>query len=212
MITIKPFVFNPFQENTFVVYDETNEAIIVDAGCYADNEKKILASFISDNQLKPVLTVNTHCHIDHVVGINYVKENYQIPLQTNKNEEMLLQASLEQGKIFGLNMDTPPAIDHYISDGDTIKFGNSELSVISVPGHSPGSVALYSMPDKAIIVGDVLFDGSIGRTDLPGGSYDTLINSIRTKLMVLPDDVTVYPGHGPSTTIGKEHDTNPFLN
>ena len=212
MITIKPFVFNPFQENTFVVYDETNEAIIVDAGCYADNEKNILASFISDNQLKPVLTVNTHCHIDHVVGINYVKENYQIPLQTNKNEEMLLQASLEQGKIFGLNMDTPPAIDHYISDGDTIKFGNSELSVISVPGHSPGSVALYSMPDKAIIVGDVLFDGSIGRTDLPGGSYDTLINSIRTKLMVLPDDVTVYPGHGPSTTIGKEHDTNPFLN
>ncbi len=212
MISIKPFVFNPFQENTFVVYDETKEAIIIDAGCYADNEKQILASFISENQLKPVLAVNTHCHIDHVVGINYVKENYQIPLHVNKDEEFLLQASLEQGKIFGFNMDAPPVIDHYISEGDTIKFGNSGLSVISVPGHSPGSVALYSLPDKKIIVGDVLFDGGIGRTDLPGGSHDTLINSIRTKLLILPADVTVYPGHGPSTTIGKEHDTNPFLN
>ncbi len=212
MISIKPFVFNPFQENTFVVFDESNEAIIIDAGCYTDNEKQSLASFISDHQLKPVLAVNTHCHFDHVVGINFVKQKYQIPLHASKDEELLLQTSLEQGKIFGIDMDAPPAIDHYISDGDTIKFGKSGLSVISVPGHSPGSVALYSPTSKAIIVGDVLFDGSIGRTDLPGGSYDTLINSIKTKLLILPGDVTVYPGHGPSTTIGKEHDTNPFLN
>lgn len=212
MITIKPFVFNPFQENTFVLYDDTSEAIIVDAGCYTENEKQAITSFIDEKGLKPVLAVNTHCHIDHIAGISFIKNRYKIPFYANPEEEPLLQSAPEQGQMFGFNLADPPKIDTYVSDGDIISFGNSSLSVILVPGHSSGSIALYSKENKFVIVGDVLFDGSIGRTDLPGGDYATIIKSIRSKLMILPGEVTVWPGHGPSTTIQKEHDTNPFLN
>jgi glyoxylase-like metal-dependent hydrolase (beta-lactamase superfamily II) len=212
MITIKSFVFNPFQENTFVLSDSTNNAIIVDPGCYTDNEKALLKSYVSQNQLKPVKLVNTHCHIDHVVGINFVKNEFNIPFYANESEEKLLQSAPEQAQVFGFDIDEPPAIDYSIDEGDVIEFGNSKLTVLHVPGHSTGSVALYSEKEQFIIVGDVLFDGSIGRTDLPGGDYATIIKSIKNKLMVLPHEVVVYPGHGPSTTLKKEHDTNPFLN
>lgn len=212
MITVKPFVFNPFQENSFVLFDESKECIVVDPGCYADNEKETITSFIEDHKLNPVKIVNTHCHIDHIVGINFIKSQYNVPLYATKNEEPMLKSSEEQGMLFGFNIGQPPTIDHYLSEKDTFTFGNSTLSILEVPGHSLGSIALYSAQDKFIIVGDVLFDGSIGRTDLPGGDYDTLIESIRTKLMTLPPEVTVYPGHGPATSIKKEHDTNPFLN
>lgn len=212
MIQVQSFVFNPFQENTFILFDETKEAIIVDAGCFTSNEENMLNSYLAEYKLKPVKTVNTHCHVDHIVGVNYVKNTFNIPFFASKPEEYFVASSVQQAAMFGLNLDKPPKIDSYITEGDTVGFGNSSLKVISVPGHSAGSIALYAEEEQFIIVGDVLFDGSIGRTDLPGGDYGTLINSIKNKLMTLPGNVRVFPGHGPVTTIKKEYDTNPFLN
>lgn len=211
MIKIKTLVFNPFQENTYLLSDETNECVIVDAGCYTSQEFDLLVNYLEKNSLQPVKLVNTHCHVDHVLGISRLMEKYSIPFEAHKNEDPILANAVTHGKVFGFELEQPPFPTKYINEGDEIKVGNSTLKVLEVPGHSQGSVALYSSEGEFVIVGDVLFRGSIGRTDLPGGDYDQLINSIYKKLLVLDRSTVVYPGHGPSSTIGQEIMTNPFL-
>ncbi len=211
MIKVQKFVFNPFQENSFILYDETGDCILVDMGSYTVDEKKEVLFFIENNKLKPVMLVNTHCHVDHLLGNSFFKNKLKVPVAAHADDEFLVNTAVEHGTMFGFEVEEPPAPDLYLEEGQNITFGSSFLEVLHVPGHSPGSVALYSNHDGFVITGDVLFSGGIGRTDLPGGDYDTLIRSITEKLMVLPDEVTVYPGHGPESTIGEEKHSNPFL-
>jgi len=206
---IKKFTFNPFQENSYVLYDETKECIIVDPGCVDTAEENILSSFIEKNMLKVVLLFNTHCHIDHILGNAFVAEKYNVSLASHKGEIGFLEAGERMGKMYGIPYKPSPPMTLFYEGGDTLKFGNTELDVLFTPGHSPASISLYT--PGILIGGDVLFDNSIGRTDLPGGDHDTLIASIKEKLFVLPDETTVYCGHGPETTIGKEKKFNPFL-
>jgi glyoxylase-like metal-dependent hydrolase (beta-lactamase superfamily II) len=212
MIKIESFTFNPFSENTYILYDETKECIIIDAGCYDVGEQNEMVNFIQTNNLKPVKLINTHSHIDHVLGNKFIAGKFQIPLQINKNDlEGLKQAHI-YGTMWGINMQPSPMPDSYLEEEDTITFGNSDLKVFFTPGHSPGSVSLYSEKDGFVISGDVLFQMSIGRTDLPGGDFETLISSIKQKLYTLPDKTIVYSGHGEPTTIGFEKLNNPFVN
>ena len=212
MISIKTFVFNPFQENTIILFDDSNHCIIVDPGMNNETEEKELVSFINNNGLLPQAIVNTHCHVDHILGCVFLKEKYALPFYAHRLELRLIETAQEFGEFFGLKVKQPPVPDTFLEEGKDIILGESTLRVIHVPGHSEGSIALYSESYKFIITGDVLFYGSIGRTDLPGGNYNTLIRSIRGKIMVLPKDVAVFPGHGSNTTIQHEYDTNPFLN
>lgn len=212
MIQIKTFVFNPFQENTYLLYDETKEAIIIDPGCYSNEEEEELVNFLQENELKLVRLLNTHCHIDHVLGVRFIKEKFNLKFETHKEDEFLAENAKAHGASFGIQMqDETPAIDHYLNEGEQIKFGNSALNIVHVPGHSPGSIVFFNQTEQFMIVGDVLFNDSIGRTDLPGGDYDLLASGIKEKLFPLGDDMKVFPGHGPYTTIGKERRTNPFL-
>lgn len=211
MITIKSFVFNPFQENTFVLNDETNNCIIVDAGCYSANEKTEIDNYLVNNNLTLVKIINTHCHVDHVLGNAYLSEKYNPTIWAHIGDANLLSNAKKHGIVFGFVVEEPPLITNYLEEGTDIVFGNSALKVFHVPGHSLGSVAIYCAEQNFVIVGDVLFKGSIGRTDLPGGDYDLLMNSIFTKLMTLPPDTVVYPGHGPATSIHEEALSNPFL-
>ena len=210
-LTVHTFTFNPFQENTFVLSDETGECIIVDPGCYEPHEREELESFISSRGLKPVRLVNTHCHIDHVLGNRFVQDTYNLQLELSMLEIPLLNAVAEYGSQFGIHCEASKEPFAFLAEGEAVTFGTTSLALLHTPGHSPGGMCLYHEKEKVIVAGDVLFQMSIGRTDLPGGDYDTLIASIREKLFVLPDDVTVYPGHGPSTTIGYEKQHNPFL-
>ncbi len=211
MITIKTFVFNPFQVNMYLLYDETKECVIVDAACMSDDEERRIVKFISSNNLKPVHLISTHPHIDHVAGNKFIYENYKIPLTVHKDSLPVLRGVKGYAAAFGL--DDLEYVDpgNFINDGDIIKFGNSELKTFYTPGHADGSICLYSEKDNFIIVGDVLFNGGIGRTDLPTGNFNILIKSIKTKLFVLPENTVVYPGHGNSTTIGYEKEHNPFV-
>ncbi len=210
MITVRPFVFNPFSENTYVLYDETNEALIVDPGCYGSQEQKTLSDFIKSSKLKVKLLLNTHCHIDHVLGNDFVKTTYQVPLLISPLEENLLRAVKTYAPNYGFANYREAEPDRWLSEGDEITWGNSLLKVLALPGHSPGHIGLYSQAQQFVLSGDVLFQGSIGRTDLPGGDLDTLIESIHKKLFVLPDEVVVYAGHGADTTLGEEKKDNPF--
>ena len=212
MIKVQKFVFNPFQENSFLLYDETGECIMVDMGSYTVEEKREVLYFLENNKLDPVMIVNTHCHVDHLLGNSFFKNKFRMKIAAHKEDEYLIASAVEHGEMFGFEVEAPPAIDVYLKEGERITFGSSYLEVLHVPGHSPGSIAFYSREDNFIISGDVLFSGSIGRTDLPGGDYKTLIDSINGKLMVLPPEVVVYCGHGPETTIGEESDSNPFIN
>lgn len=212
MIKVKTLVFNPFQENTYLLFDdETKDCAIVDAGCYTPEEYQLLLKFVESNNLKPAMLINTHCHVDHVLGISQLMSKYNIPFKAHKNEDPLITDAVNHGKVFGFVLEQPPYPSEYIKEGDEVKIGNSSLKIYDVPGHSQGSIVFYNPDDNFIVVGDVLFRGSIGRTDLPGGDYDQLINNIYKKLLVLDRDTVVYPGHGPSTTIGNEIMTNPFL-
>jgi hydroxyacylglutathione hydrolase len=211
MIKIKTFVFNPFQENTYVLSDDSGECIIVDAGCYGNSEFESLVNYIESNHLKPVKLVNTHCHVDHVLGISAFMKRYNVSFETNQKEVPFLEDAKVHGKVFGFQVEQPPLPTHYLVDEEELKFGNSVLKILEVPGHSLGSIAFYSAEDKFVIVGDVLFKGSIGRTDLPTGDYDQLMKSIFSKLMVLDHATVVLPGHGPYTTLGEELLSNPFL-
>lgn len=212
MIQIKIFVFNPFQENTFVLFDETKEAVIIDAGCHSKSEEKMLAEFISGNQLKPVRLINTHCHIDHILGNRFVSEYFSIKAEAHQADEFLALAAQQYGLTFGIQMEAAPAFGNYLDEGQQVLFGNSFLDIVHIPGHSPGGIVFYNKPEGFMIAGDVLFEGSIGRTDLPGGNYEQLISAIKNKLFTMDEKMIVYPGHGSSTTIGREKRTNPFFN
>jgi len=211
MIQIKSFVFNPFSENTYLLYDETNEAVIVDPGCYDKAEYQQLYDFIETNHLKPVRIINTHAHIDHVLGVAAIKAKYNIPFSLHRIDEPLLKAVKTYASNYGFAGFDEPEIDSYFDEGDTVTFGNSSLRLLFVPGHAPGHVAFVNDEQQFVIGGDVLFRQSIGRTDLPGGDFETLIASIKNKLFTLADGYTVYAGHMQPTTIGYEKKNNPFL-
>ena len=210
MIKIQHFVFGPFAENTYILSDETGECIIIDPGCYEKEEKETITAFISQNNLKVVRLLNTHCHIDHVLGNDFIKEAYQVTLATHEKEAPLLKAVQSYAPNYGFINYREAEIDEFIDENDMIRFGQSQLEILFVPGHSPGHIAFYNREQKLCIGGDVLFQGSIGRTDLPGGDFNTLIQSIHQKFFALDDDVTVFCGHGPATTIGEEKKSNPF--
>ncbi len=212
MLTIKKFVVNPLQENSFVLYDETKECIIIDAGFYYDDEKTEIDTFIVENQLIVTKLVNTHCHFDHIMGIEYLRGKYKVPFFAHKEDSFWIEKAVEQGEMFNIPMNPVSPIDTYIDENNLVEFGNSSLRVIHVPGHSPGHIVFYSEENSKLIAGDVLFYGSIGRADLPGGDYNTLVSAIKSKVLVLPTDTKVYCGHGPETTIGFEKANNPFLN
>ena len=210
---IKIIVNNLWQENTIVLYDESGEAIVVDCGCFGEKEEKGLQDFFAVKSLKPVALLNTHLHIDHVFGNHFMKETYGLSTQASQDDNFLIEHALEYAAMLGITGITPPpAVGKFLRDGDRVRFGHSELEVIAVRGHSPGGLCFYAPSDRLLLAGDVLFAGSVGRSDLPGGDSRLLIEDIRKKLLVLPDDVKVIPGHGPATTIGEEKRYNPFLN
>jgi len=208
---IKIFPFNPLQENTFVLYDETGECVIVDPGFINDDEFKQLESFITGNSLKPVRLINTHCHFDHVFGVNQCREKYALQWEAHHDDAFLVETAPSQGAMFGMNIAPIEPPEKNLKEADTVQFGNTTLQLFHVPGHSPGSLCFYDAGSGSLIAGDVMFRGGIGRTDLPGGDYNTLISGIKQKLLVLPEEVVVYPGHGPTTTIAEEKINNPFL-
>lgn len=208
MLSLHFFEFNPFAENTYVIFDESGDAAIVDAGCYGRDEERELEEFIAARGLRPRVLINTHSHLDHILGADFVKHRYEIPLLIHPKDEPTLRSGPVASTMFGIEKFHPVEIDGYL--GDEVTVGAEKLQVIFLPGHAPGHVGFYHRQQKILLGGDVLFNRSIGRTDLPGGDFDTLIESIHQKLFVLPDDVVVYPGHGPSTTIGEEKVSNPF--
>jgi hydroxyacylglutathione hydrolase len=212
MLHVRSFTFNPVQENTYVLFNEKKEGIIIDPGCYFDDEKEALESFISNEYLIPKLLLNTHCHLDHVFGNKFISERYGLTLHLHKKEEPMLQMAPASGLMFNLPFDNYQGYFIFLKEGDTILLGDDKLDIIDTPGHSPGSICFYCKEQHFIIAGDVLFENSIGRTDLPGGDSETLLNSIKQKLFTLPGDVIVYPGHGNNTTIGAETKYNPFVN
>ena len=211
MISIKSFTFNSFEENTYVLYDETGECVVIDPGCHLKDEEEELANFISVNNLNPVKLLNTHCHIDHILGNYFVSKKFNLLPEYHRDETRVLESSGYVSQLYQIHLNPSPVAVSFLNEGDTVKFGNSELSVIFTPGHSPGSVTFFNQKEKFMISGDVLFMQSIGRTDLPGGSYEVLMESIIGKLLPLGDEVKVYSGHGPVTTIGAERKLNPFL-
>ena len=211
-MTIKTFTFNPFQENTYLVFDETNEAVVIDAGCLQASEKQILTRFIEDNKLTLKRVLNTHLHLDHQFGNKFLFDTYGIAPEACIEDEFLLENVVAQARSYGFPVtEEAQPLGAYIIENQEITFGNSSLKAIHAPGHSPGSMVLYSEKDGVMFAGDVLFQGSIGRTDLPKGDYASLILAITKKLLVLPDSTVVYCGHGPSTTIGYEKKNNPYL-
>lgn len=212
MSRIASFTFNPFAENTYVVWDETMQCVIIDPGCYSREEKKELSDFISRNKLIPQYILNTHCHIDHVLGNYYLSTFYKIPLVMHSGEVPVLKAVETYADTMGIEYEVSPAPASFLADGDTFTFGSTTFDVLFTPGHSPASICFYNKREGYILSGDVLFLDSIGRYDLPGGNLDTLMQSIREKIMTLEDVVNVYPGHGPETTVGRERKFNPFLN
>ncbi|MBS1526896.1 MAG: MBL fold metallo-hydrolase [Bacteroidetes bacterium] len=211
MAKLRSFINNPYQENTYVLFDETRECVIIDPGMYTGAEQNAVINFIRDNQLKPVLLLNTHCHVDHVLGNKLVFDLYGLKPQFHPGELPVLAAVPAYAPQMGIRYEPSPLPDHYLSETGTVSFGNTQLELIFAPGHSPAHLCFYDEADNLVVGGDVLFKGSIGRTDLPGGNYDQLIQNIEEKLFILPDDCTVYPGHGPETTIGFEKSNNPFF-
>ncbi|WP_226390355.1 MBL fold metallo-hydrolase [Penaeicola halotolerans] len=211
MIHIKTFTFNPFQENTYLLYDDTKEAVLIDPGCYEKYEREELSSFVAKEGLKLKFLLNTHCHIDHVLGNQWAKNTFQIPLIMHEADLPVLASIPSYASNYGFQQYEASQPDRFVDEGDVISFGESRLSIRFVPGHAPGHIVFISEADGFCIAGDTLFSGSIGRTDLPGGDHETLLSAIQEKLYTLADDMVVYPGHGPSTTIGKEKSTNPFV-
>ncbi len=211
MITIKRFIVNPLQENSYLLYDDSGECIIVDAGFYTGGEMEELTATLSREGLRPVALVNTHCHFDHLWAVEKLRKSYGIPFVCHQEDLFWLSRAVMQAGAFGFRIEEVSPADRTITDGEQFCFGNSTLEVLHVPGHSPGHVAFYSGEGAFLLSGDVLFRRSIGRSDLPGGNYDQLITAIREKLLTLPGETTVWPGHGPETTIALETVENPFL-
>ncbi|HEX7411451.1 MAG TPA: MBL fold metallo-hydrolase [Bacteroidales bacterium] len=211
MLTIRSFVFNSFGVNTYVLYDESRECIIIDPACQYPDEEDELAGFIGANNLNPVRLINTHTHIDHILGNTFISEKYNLIPETHSDAVIFLDTAQQAGAAFGVKIEKVIFPVKFLGDGDTVKFGNSLLRVLYTPGHAAGSICLVSDADSFVVTGDVLFQESIGRTDLPTGDLDLLLASIREKLFTLPDSFKVYPGHGPATSIGFERRNNPFI-
>jgi hydroxyacylglutathione hydrolase len=211
MVKIEKFVFNNFMVNTYLLYDETCETIVVDAGCYETREQDELKEFISAGNLRVVRNLNTHCHIDHVLGNDFIARTYGIHPEYHENSVPFFHTLQEIGSSFGYPVERIPKPKRFLADNETVTWGNSALKVFYTPGHAEGSVCFYNETDRFVITGDVLFKDTIGRTDLPSGDFDLLMRSIKTRLFTLPDDTVVYPGHGPETNIGYEKMNNPFI-
>lgn len=211
MLKIKVFTFSPIQENTYLLYNEKNECIIIDPGCYFAYEREELIAFINKNQLMPEMLLNTHCHLDHVFGNKFIAEKYNLTLQLHPKEEVVLLFAPTSGLMYEMPFDNYQGELIFLEEGQKIILAEDELEVIHTPGHSPGSICFYCKKQKFIIAGDVLFSGSIGRTDIPMADTQTLLSSIKQKLFVLQDDVIVYAGHGRETSIGAEKKDNPFV-
>jgi hydroxyacylglutathione hydrolase len=211
MLRVKSFTFSPVQENTYVLYNEQGQCCIIDPGCYFPKEREELKTGIQKTGLDPVLLLNTHCHLDHVFGNKFVHDTWGLSLHLHPNEKPLLDHAPQYGEMWQLPFDNYEGPLVYLKEGNIIKIGEEELDIRFVPGHSPGSIAFYHEAGAFIIGGDALFNMSIGRTDLPGGDFDTLVNSIQTQFFSLPDETKVYSGHGPVTTIGFEKQNNPYV-
>lgn len=211
MIFTEAIAFNNFQVNTYLVWDETGSCLIVDPAFYSEEEQHTLESILHEKGLTVAGQINTHCHVDHVLGVRFLKTEYNFPFRAHPEESKVVASVPLMGDLFGWKVEPIDGIDELVEDNQQITIGNHFLQAIHVPGHSSGSLAFYSREGGFVITGDALFQGSIGRTDLPGGDYDTLIESIKGRLLVLPPDTAVYPGHGPSSTIGEEMVNNPFL-
>lgn len=209
MLTVHKFTFNPFQENTYLISTESGKCAIIDPGCYTREEEEALKGKITELKLEPILLLNTHCHIDHVFGNEFIHREYGLRPHIHPDEKAVLQSVPHVAKMYGLNYAESP--DPIYFEGDQIKLDNELLKILFVPGHAPGHVAFYHEGDGKLLAGDVLFKQSIGRTDLPGGDMNTLLKSIKNELFVLPDETVVYPGHMENTTIGEERRYNPFL-
>lgn len=212
MIDLKVFVNNPYQENTYILSDDTKECVIIDPGMYTAAEQNAVVNYIKNQDLKPVLLLNTHCHIDHVLGNKFIFDQYGLKPQFHEGELQMLQAVPACAPQQGMRYDLSPEPEVFLPSSGKISFGKTDLDILFAPGHSPAHLCFYSKADALLIGGDVLFKGSIGRTDLPGGNYEILISSIKNELFTLPDEVKVYPGHGTLTTIGFEKLYNPFFN
>jgi len=211
-IHIRTYTFNPFQENTYLIHDDQNNAVIVDPGCYTAQEREVLDEFIQNNDLKIHAILNTHCHIDHVLGNAYLARTYDVDIITHEGELSTLSMVGPSAQLYGFTGYEPsPLPTIFVEEGDELTFGEIRFKVIFAPGHSIAHIAFYNEENAVLMGGDILFKGSFGRYDLPGGSLETLKNSIRTKIFTLPENTVVYPGHGPETTIGSEKNSNPIL-
>lgn len=212
MIEVAKLTFNPFQENTYLLFDETKECIIVDPGCYTTEEQVTLEQYIEEKELKPVRLINTHSHIDHILGNAFVCKQYNLLPEIHPLDLQTQKAVPSYAHVYGFNGYVPsPEPNSFLSIKEPVRFGNSELELRFVPGHAPGHVVLIAHEEELVINGDCLFLGSIGRTDLPGGNLNTLLSSIQSELFTLPDNYTVFCGHGPETTIGFEKERNPYF-
>lgn len=211
MAKLFSFTFNPFQENTYVIADG-NQCAVVDPGCYTREEQKNLEDFISENELEVTLLLNTHCHIDHVLGNAFVARRFNVLPQLHPEDLKQLTSVASYAHLYGFDgYEASPEPDTFLRPGTPVQLGKTELEVRHVPGHAPGHVVFISHADKWVVNGDCLFNGSIGRTDLPGGNHEQLLQSIKRELYTLPNDYLVYCGHGPETTIGWEKENNPFV-
>ena len=211
MLAVKSYTFSPVQENTYVLHNEQGQCCIIDPGCYFQKEREELKTGIDKTGLTPVMLLNTHCHLDHVFGNKFVHDTWGLSLHLHENEKQLLDHAPQYGEMWQLPFDNYEGPLVYLKEGNIINIGEDELEIRFVPGHSPGSIAFYHEAGGFVIGGDALFNMSIGRTDLPGGDFDTLVNSIQTQFFTLPDDTKVYSGHGPVTTVGFEKMNNPFV-
>jgi hydroxyacylglutathione hydrolase len=211
MLRIRNFVFNSFMVNTYILWDDTGEGVIIDAGCYEKKEQNEIVDFLSKEKVKLVRNINTHCHVDHILGNGFIFRSYGLFPEYHRASIPFMTRAAGIAISFGYSLDHTPEPKRFLEDDEIIHFGNSSLLVMYTPGHADGSVCLYNEPGQFVITGDVLFKETIGRTDLPSGDFDLLMKSIKTKLFTLPDEVVVYPGHGPETSIGYEKTFNPFI-
>ena len=209
---IHKFTFNPFFENTYIIWEEeTKEAAVIDPGMSDSSEEKEFTNFIEQNSLKIIYLINTHCHIDHIFGCGFVKSGYNPVFYLPKEDLILYQNAENQASMFGVEINKLPEPEKFLSEDLEIILGKEPITFLFTPGHSPGEFCLYLKQSNFCVSGDVLFYENIGRTDLPSGNFDVLITSIKNKLLTLPDDVIIYPGHGEKSTIGYERNHNPFL-
>jgi hydroxyacylglutathione hydrolase len=211
MLHIKSFTFNPFQENTYLAYDDSGAGILIDPGCFEKWEKAELQDFIENNGIRLTNLINTHCHIDHVLGNAWAKRTFGIPLLIHQNEISVLKSVEIYASNYGFSGYETSEPDGFLVEGESIQAGEEELKILFVPGHAPGHVAFYHEASKRCIAGDTLFRGSIGRTDLPGGNHDLLLKKIKSELFTLPDETIIFSGHGPETSISFEKINNPFV-